>query len=368
MNQLMETNSMRGTNRRRSAGGFSLIELLTVIAIITLLISILIPSLTAARNSAKKTSTASTLNGIRIALEAFRNDNEREFPATNGYPPSFAHPPIGNYAFAPHLGEFPFLEGKPRAYGAHWLPAMLMGLDLNGFVPRGNVPTSLQNKPSTWYKPTAYQGKALPRAPLYLEPGSVRLTPTQDLPGRRPEQQSLFPNWGAPGSPTDESTMRQLPVIVDAFEQPILYYAANRFASGGVLVARSRTINNTYDRGQPYYFHQDNIGFTGQGVWGTGGTYTGDAGWNFAGGLSSHPIADPGDDVTAVTVESHGQGRSFARYILDKNAYRAQLANNAQPTATTPLKAVNPDSYLLISAGVDGLYGTKDDVTNMPAN
>jgi len=34
---------------------------------------------------------------------------------------------------------------------------------------------------------------------------------------------------------------------------------------------------------------------------------------------------------------------------------------------TQPLRPVNPDTYLLISPGADGLYGTPDDLSNMPA-
>ena len=95
----------------RTASAFSLVELLTVIFIISILIGILIPSLGAARSAAKKTKTSSDLKSIGVALDLFRNDNERDFPLTNGYPPSFAHPPISrNYIFEPWNGQFPFHE------------------------------------------------------------------------------------------------------------------------------------------------------------------------------------------------------------------------------------------------------------------
>jgi hypothetical protein len=32
----------------------------------------------------------------------------------------------------------------------------------------------------------------------------------------------------------------------------------------------------------------------------------------------------------------------------------------------TPLRPVNAESFLLISPGVDGKYGTQDDVSNIP--
>ena len=70
---------------------FTLIELLTVIFIISLLIGVLLPSIGAARNAAKKATTAKTIQAIGVGLEMFKNDNEKDFRLTNGYPPSFAH-------------------------------------------------------------------------------------------------------------------------------------------------------------------------------------------------------------------------------------------------------------------------------------
>jgi prepilin-type N-terminal cleavage/methylation domain-containing protein len=81
--------------RRRS--GFSLVELLTVIFIIALLIGILIPSLNAARNAAKKTSSKSMHTSLGVGLEMFKNDNGADFPQSNGYPPSFSHPPLSAF-------------------------------------------------------------------------------------------------------------------------------------------------------------------------------------------------------------------------------------------------------------------------------
>lgn len=58
--------------RRR---GFTLIELLVVIAIIALLISILIPSLSHAREAAKRTVCASNLRGLMQAVYLYANDH-----------------------------------------------------------------------------------------------------------------------------------------------------------------------------------------------------------------------------------------------------------------------------------------------------
>lgn len=62
--------------------GFTLIELLVVVAIIALLISILLPSLSRAREIAKRTVCASNLGGIGRGIKVYANDNDDWYPAT----------------------------------------------------------------------------------------------------------------------------------------------------------------------------------------------------------------------------------------------------------------------------------------------
>ena len=60
--------------------GFTLIELLVVVAIIALLISILLPSLARARESAKRTVCASNLKGIVSAIKMYTQDSSGTWP------------------------------------------------------------------------------------------------------------------------------------------------------------------------------------------------------------------------------------------------------------------------------------------------
>lgn len=345
---------------------FTLIELLTVIFIIGVLIAILIPSLTAARNAAKKASTSAVINNaLRVGIELFKSENEKDFVGSNGYPPSFAHPKIGTYAFEPSQGQCPYVEANPTIYGAQWLPVAMVGVDRLGYIQRSSIPASsaIANRPPDWYRPNPLNQNPpsiLPRSTMYVDPGNSRLAKLTEVPGT--PNRVLFPDWSPTGdtTPGEIDHAQEVPVFLDAFDQPILYYVANKYGTTANMVEDVHSAQNNYggsapqQSGQPYYFHQDNVGFTGR----ADGS-TPEEGWQFVRG--AHGIARSGHDLTAQSILTTNNEKTFARFILD-TATGGLTQQGGQPTG--PLRPVNADTYLLISAGVDGLYGTKDDVTN----
>lgn len=68
--------------RARQYVGFTLLELLIVIAILALLVSILLPSLSKAKTLARIAKAHAELRGITIALHMYRFENHQELPPT----------------------------------------------------------------------------------------------------------------------------------------------------------------------------------------------------------------------------------------------------------------------------------------------
>ncbi len=67
--------------------GFTLIEVLVVIAIIALLISILLPAIGSARNAGRKAVSMSRLQQINLAGQSYKEANKSKLPIVMTYPP-----------------------------------------------------------------------------------------------------------------------------------------------------------------------------------------------------------------------------------------------------------------------------------------
>jgi prepilin-type N-terminal cleavage/methylation domain-containing protein len=332
--------------------GFTLIELLTVVAIIGLLISMLAPALSKARQQARNVVTRGAMQSIGSGLEMFRNDNQRDFRRTDGLPPSAR-------------AEDKASPGPQQLFGAQWLVRYMMGKDFGGYAPRRNVPRDMldpgaDDEEVEWYQYNDDGTPKVERVGPYLSSDAVRLAKPEELPGL----DELILEHGQPAS-TDEESMKQ-PVVLDAFGYPILYYVANPRQA-----AKPRTYVAGYD---PLcvdcfvgiFCHADNGLFTGQCDASTCGYFS----WDFE-GVGDHMIKNFGPttfpNYTAYVnwFRDPDNVHTFPYYILNKEVFDATYPDdpndlNQVPTVTPYRK----DSYLLIAAGRDGVYGTDDDITN----
>ena len=109
----LRTASIRGRRRRGGRGGFSLIELLVVIGVISLLATILTPNLMSIAHRARSTKCLAQLHNMAKAVESYSGHNR-------GFAPQSCDTGAGHPLFAAKL--LPYLGGVsvPKADEFDW--------------------------------------------------------------------------------------------------------------------------------------------------------------------------------------------------------------------------------------------------------
>lgn len=119
---------------RRNA--FTLIELLVVIAIIALLLALLMPSLSRARESARRAVCGSNLRGILQAVHLYANDNKDQLITVglgHGGGHDNEHAAWIN-TLRKHYGENTVIARCPTDHSEHWELPLATGLAASGIV------------------------------------------------------------------------------------------------------------------------------------------------------------------------------------------------------------------------------------------
>ncbi|UCE99682.1 MAG: hypothetical protein JSV82_01040 [Planctomycetota bacterium] len=292
------------TKRTNKKAAFTIVELLTVMSIIIILIGLLVPALNMVKQYARRVRQKAQFHSIDVAMELFNNE-------WDGYPPSEE----SAYKVPP----------EPAYCGALKLCEAMVGQDLMGFHPDSHFLSDCEDglgnpiyaTPTNGFDPATDDPENLKVRKTYLQLENVH----------------AYRLWNIYGSDCDPFE-KDLFVLCDVYNRvrnvdtgkkigmPILYYKAN---TSNTLHDPNGTLPTTDDDNDYIYNYLDNHELVQLDIpWDTGG--------------AQHPMfTDP---------------EIF--YEMTRN-------KKVQVESGRPNRA---DSYILISAGFDGEYGTRDDIFN----
>ncbi|MHC5073740.1 MAG: type II secretion system protein [Planctomycetota bacterium] len=323
--------------------GFTIVELLTVMSIIIILISILVPAMNKARQFAKEVLQKNQFKAINSGLEMFRNDFD-EYPESS-YDTSST------------------VAGTTFAYcGAMKLAEAMMGQDLIGFHPYSRFRSDYKDgqgkllydeNPIDPIYPDDYNQQF--RKGPYLELGNANIHRLWNVYGGGNDgPPQLLPN-------SEFSTMAF--VLCDAYTNvennsptgktyigmPVLYYRANTTGNGHPHFIGNDPVSGPAGQPAPtpgptnYYNYLDNDALVQLGMpW-----------------LKNPLVGHLMDSTAKLTRYNDPPMNQSNAYFFYHNTYDEDV----------PLPQGRPhrsDSFILLSAGLDGEYGTSDDITNFP--
>ena len=308
---------MQVKNKSSRRKAFTIVELLTVMSIIIILIGLLVPALNQVKRYAKEVKQHAQFHSIDVAMELYETEHD-------GYPLS---------------GQFGS-DGQEYC-GAMKLAEAMVGQDLSGFHLDSVFRSDLQDAAGNYLY--AIPGNQLSIDAAETQPNiQSRKGPYLGIENANATRMNEIYDTGNFGAFT--GNMEERFVMCDEYSRtmsgtgfkvgmPILYFRANL----------SGTVNPNEDNGynQDYagriYLYEDNDDLLML-----------DAPWT--GGVR-HPMVSN----FAYTPPATGLVQPLQTFYWRINNDEFLL------TSGRPWRA---DSYLLLSAGNDGLYGTRDDIYN----
>lgn len=319
------------TTMTKAKEGFTLIELLVVMSIIALLIGILVPGMRGVTKMAKELKQKSYFHNMDVGLNLFRED-------------------FGNFPSSDAQGS----GGNGQITGAHHLAEAMVGRDGRGFEPTQNRIWNYPGQADARTPDDLYQTDSDDslerRKELYIDPKDMGLVDLSEI------YSDIKVNDG--DYTCYDSTTGPAPVFTDVFERrmaetaagdklkvgtPIVYFVADDTSSlfREMEDKPSTPFNETTETSMWIYDYQDN-----QCIFNLPGLKDG----------SQHKYDfeyQEGDPAM------HGNDL-FYEAITNPEATRQSTVNSSIYFR----KPYNARSFLLISAGWDGIFGTKDDVQN----
>jgi prepilin-type N-terminal cleavage/methylation domain-containing protein len=307
---------------KKTKKGFTLVELLTTVGIITILIAMLIPALNMVRKIAKEAEQKAQFNTIGMGLEAYKSD-------------------FGSY---PGSSWQKSLTQNPNYQGGQRLAEALVGMDLFGFHPDSAWMSNGRDTTGQVVYPS-FAGVSLTQTQLEDNLKKRRGPYLENPTNRAFRLRDLYP--GPSGNGDVQMIAPDTYVVCDVFKAgKVTLQATGQMIKAGtpILYYKADTSKKTMETGafqERIYNILDNIGILAQG--------------QVAYGERSF---------------ANRQGVKY-RHILaaDQNLFYNDSATSIpykviDPKVTTYKWPYRPDSYLLISAGWDGIFGNEDDILN----
>ena len=292
-------------SRTRKQNAFTIIELLTVMSIIVILIGLLVPALNRVRRYAQTVQQHAQLHAIATSLELFRNENNEVYPESSANDS----------------------QGLPYC-GAMKLAETMVGLDFLGYHPQSIFDSTGVNASGVQiYEPgiVNLEDNLKARKGPYLDVERSGAMYVEDL---------YYDNSNAIWSSQDGNSFDPNSVVLTDVYRRYPHMDNNKKMGMPILYYKANNTKNLHDFTQPdrsIYNYMDNHTLVGMGT---------------------------PEDQTFVhklfssTSPAEAQGERF--YM---NTLNDQVPSIARPK--------NDDSFILISAGYDGEYGTADDIMNI---
>jgi len=300
----------KSVSKKRSA--FTIVELLTVMAVIAILIGLLVPALALVKDVAKELQQKAQLHSIEVAIDMFA--------ANSGFG---TYPPSNDNSMPPQDPVDPTPYG-----GAQKLAEALVGWDLLGYHPKSSFISDGDGAGPGQPVYNATRQNVEEREGPFIELENANAYKLGDIYADIQAFDPLNVNYVLCDVYAEKRTLA-VNQTSRKTGMPILYYRARTENFEQVYNNAAPGLTDGIDDDIYYYHDNENLLLLGAPDDGT----------------QIHPIADGvGDDW-----------QDFENMILN-------------PEITTINRPYRAGSYILISAGKDGRYGTADDITNFKKN
>ncbi len=325
----------------RKKKGFTIVELLTVMSIIALLLGILAPALRMVRRIAKDIGQRAQFHSIDVGLETYSGETEQ-------YPDSTIRPSTD--------GE---PDNAPFTVGAHHLAEALVGRDMLGFDP-WTTWDSEKDDTIGEYK-NIYASKDPPKSSTddqitksldrrkgpYLSSDSVEAYQIAQLyTDTTIKTGDVYPgNLDKTAVPS--TTYSPAPVLTDSYRVKTISLPNGKQAKAGSPILYYRANITSRE------FRNSTLPVPG----------------TISDPCAAASIFNSFDNEKLLalgTIMDQNKKHHFDKNYTSGSITGRELFYDAitNPTITTQVRPYNQTSYILVSAGFDGIFGTPDDIYN----